>query len=138
MAPRIGPEATLNGPKRAAERAQRVAVVPKVPPVRPKEATKRWGPDRGPLGAVRGRFGPFWAQPRTPPTTPTPHPLAGAAPGAWRIVLARNSGFGQATGGGTWGRSCGPEPEPEPEPWDFCFCHVLLLLLLALIMGRGV
>ena len=35
-APRIGPEATLDGPKRAPERAQRVVLVPQVPPVRPK------------------------------------------------------------------------------------------------------
>ena len=48
--------------------------------------------------------------------------------------MAQNWGSGQATGGGTWGRSFGPEPDPEPEPWDFCFCDVLLLVVACLLV----
>ena len=86
--------------------------------------------------AVSGRFWPFLAvsglfRPLLGPAQdPAPPPLTGAPAGAWRIVLAQNSGFGQGTGGETWGQSFGPEPEPEPEPWLFCFCDVLLACLL--------
>ena len=106
-APRIGPETTRNGPKQGPERAQRVAAVPKVPPVRPKKATKRHGPGprapgRGtePFMAVFGRFGavsaPFGPGPGHPP------PSCGGCPGG----LAERFGpkFGFWTGHG-WGNA---------------------------------
>ena len=110
---------------------------PKALPCAPKRLQSVTDPHPRPLGVVRSRlwpvlavFGRFGAvlAPFGPGPGPPPPPFAGATPGAWRIVLAQNSGSGQGTGGGTWGQSFGLKPEPEPEPWLFCFCDVLLLV----------
>ena len=116
----------------------------RMPQIGSKASRTRTEGPRARCGAVLGRFWRFWGcfGPLVGPAHDPPTPFAGAATGAWRIVLAQNSGFGQATGGRTWGRSLDRIRSRSRSPGLFtsvtCCCCCCLLVASYYYGERGV